>query len=321
MTNEEVIAKLSEAIAPTFEQWGKVDSKNALVKLLCNRDYAFFTFKEMEKAADLADSWDELLDAVCDMYLGKLLTEKPINLGEVSLESKLVRDENAIKDKVLQRLIKGEYVPGYTNDYELEKKRYELGFESLAKYVTYVVADEVLDDIVHHEKKNDPFLPNIEATPEVSNVELYPENLEKARNYFSIDGHGFSPINQGWGQVGKELFLASRICKRKNQEDAGIIMVHPSNPKFKLMVVADGMGGHSGGETASATVISQIKDWFEKEVDPEYYEKPEALQEMLKEKILEISKTIDSEARQGRNRMREKDRPRNNILWCYCGKR
>ena len=24
MTNEEVIAKLSEAIAPTFEQWGKL---------------------------------------------------------------------------------------------------------------------------------------------------------------------------------------------------------------------------------------------------------------------------------------------------------
>ena len=321
MTNEEAINKLSEALSPTFEQWGKVDSRKALVELLCNRDYAFFNFNEMEKAGELADSWDALLDAVCDMYWGKIYTEKPINLGEVSLESKLVRDENAIKDKVLQRLIKGEYVPGYTNDNDLEKKRLRAGFDSLAKYVAYVVSDEVLNDIVYHEKNYDAFLPNIEATPEISNVELYPENLEKAKSYFSIDGHGFSPINQGWGQVGEELFLASRICRRKNQEDAGIIMVHPSNPKFKLMVVADGMGGHSGGETASATVISQIKDWFEKEVGPEYYEKPEALQEILKEKILEISKTIDSEARQGRNRLRETDRPRNNILWCYCGKR
>ena len=242
MTNEEVIDKLSEALSPMFKQLGKVDSSKALVELLCNGDYAFFSLNEMEKAAVLADSWDELLDAVCDMYWRKILIEKTINLSEVSLESKLGRDKNAIKDKVLQRLIKGEYVPGYTNDNDLEKKRLSAELDSLAKYVAYVVADEVLDDIVYHEKKNDPFLSNIGATPGVSNVGLYPDNLKKAKSYFSIDGHGFSPINQDWGQVGEELFLASRICKRKNQEDAVLLDKHEEIPQFSIMVVADRNG-------------------------------------------------------------------------------
>lgn len=313
MTNEEVINRLSEALISTYERMGMNRAKKAFSELLCNRDYSYFNFDKMEDAGKLADSWDTLLEAVCDSYIKKILVERPVNLSKVSLESKLIKDEYSTKNRVLQRIIKGDDIPGYTDDIELIKKCEINRCATMSDYVTRVVTDVVIDDLI--------FRDYIDGKLPISNVELYPENLEKAKTCFSIDGHGFSSINQGWGQVGEELFLASRICRRKNQEDAGIIMVHPSNPKFKLMVVADGMGGHSGGETASATVISQIKDWFEKEVGPEYYEKPEALQEMLKEKILEISKTIDSEARQGRNRLRETDRPRNNILWCYCGKR
>ena len=320
MTNKEVINKLSDALFPTFRRVGEAKGRNALVKLLHDRDYSFFNYDEMGEAGELADSWDELLDAVCDMYLGKLFNEKPVNLDIVSLESKLVKDENAVKDKVLQRIIKGKDVPGYTDDYDLEVRRSGAGFKSLSEYVTYLVADELFDDIVFHKNYIAP-VSDMTPVPEISNVELFPENLERAKNYFSIDGHGFSPINKGWGQVGEELFLASRICYRDNQEDAGLIMVHPSNPNFKLMVVADGMGGHDNGEVASATVISQIKEWFENDVSPEYYEKTEELQEMLKEKILEISDTIDYEGRQERKGKRIQNRPRNNILWSYCWKR
>ena len=35
-----------------------------------------------------------------------------------------------------------------------------------------------------------------------------------------------------------------------------------NNPDFKMMVVADGMGGHKSGEIASNEIVERLKDWF-----------------------------------------------------------
>jgi serine/threonine protein phosphatase PrpC len=51
----------------------------------------------------------------------------------------------------------------------------------------------------------------------------------------------------------------SRIGKRKNNEDAAEIATRPNSA---LLVVADGLGGHSGGEIASQTLIDTIVKCF-----------------------------------------------------------
>ena len=37
---------------------------------------------------------------------------------------------------------------------------------------------------------------------------------------------------------------------------------HPNNPNLKLLVVADGMGGHDFGNLASKFLVNQLKNWF-----------------------------------------------------------
>ncbi len=51
----------------------------------------------------------------------------------------------------------------------------------------------------------------------------------------------------------------SRIGERKNNEDAADIVTRPN---AALLIVADGLGGHSGGEIASQTLIEIVKECF-----------------------------------------------------------
>ena len=50
---------------------------------------------------------------------------------------------------------------------------------------------------------------------------------------------------------------------RKNQEDSYYIGIHPKDNNLKIMMVADGMGGHSNGEIASNLVVRELVLWFE----------------------------------------------------------
>lgn len=58
---------------------------------------------------------------------------------------------------------------------------------------------------------------------------------------------------------------------RSNQEDSYYLGVHPDNNNFKIMVVADGVGGHERGEVASNLAVRGIIEWFEKLNASEYY--------------------------------------------------
>ena len=56
----------------------------------------------------------------------------------------------------------------------------------------------------------------------------------------------------------------------KNQEDSYYVGVHPENEEFKIMLVADGMGGELNGEKASNYVTSRMIKWFEALPSSEY---------------------------------------------------
>lgn len=80
---------------------------------------------------------------------------------------------------------------------------------------------------------------------------------------------------------------------RTNQEDSYYIGVHPKNANFKLMVVADGMGGHESGEIASNIAVKELMDWFDKIDAHEFYKKDNSgIGYLLNRKIIEISKKI-----------------------------
>ena len=79
----------------------------------------------------------------------------------------------------------------------------------------------------------------------------------------------------------------------KNQEDSYYIGVHPDNKEFKIMVVADGMGGQKSGENASSFAILHIIKWFEKLSATEFYQNDyEHLISLLEEEIYNIHYSI-----------------------------
>ena len=86
-----------------------------------------------------------------------------------------------------------------------------------------------------------------------------------------------------------ELFATQDIgLRRNNQEDSTIIMTHPQNPAFKLIAVADGMGGGEYGEKASNFTIAALSDWFQG-LPLSYYEDYELLYPALRQEVQKIS--------------------------------
>lgn len=89
-----------------------------------------------------------------------------------------------------------------------------------------------------------------------------------------------------------ELFASQDVGKmRTHQEDSTLIMTHPQNRDFKILAVADGMGGASAGEEVSNYIVSELSKWFS-ELKPDYYENPQATYQVLTQKVLEINNRV-----------------------------
>ncbi|MCI8291245.1 MAG: serine/threonine-protein phosphatase [Clostridia bacterium] len=81
--------------------------------------------------------------------------------------------------------------------------------------------------------------------------------------------------------------------RRQDQEDSVLILYHPKNPKYKMLVVADGMGGSKNGQLASMEIVKQMIGWFESlPVDYMKEDNRKYLCEAWNEKLLDISDDI-----------------------------
>lgn len=84
--------------------------------------------------------------------------------------------------------------------------------------------------------------------------------------------------------LGKTMYASSNIGKnRQRQEDSVLLLRHPKNNRFKILVVADGVGGYYGGAEASKYVVQSIIYWFE------------ALSEKYYNDIKQLSKNLDKQ--------------------------
>ena len=94
--------------------------------------------------------------------------------------------------------------------------------------------------------------------------------------------------------LGKGLHASTDIGNvRQNQEDSVLIMYHPQNPDFKMLVVSDGMGGLDNGEVASSYVVECMQRWFNA-LPPQYFDKrnTQALKEGYEQAIKAVSKSL-----------------------------
>ncbi len=88
------------------------------------------------------------------------------------------------------------------------------------------------------------------------------------------------------------LFASQDIGKkRRNQEDATIILTHPRNSEFKFLAVADGMGGVDYGDKASEYTLQALTNWFIN-LNEETFYYPEELQKAFNQQLSLISDYI-----------------------------
>lgn len=132
-------------------------------------------------------------------------------------------------------------------------------FEYLLDIISHISTNRA-DSIVNRQ---------YEATRGIKDINIRQSTVANAREDI-LNGSQLKNSRNEYS-LGTNLFAVSDVGrKRENQEDAVLILTHPKNKDFKLIVVSDGMGGHNMGEVASQFTIVNIMKWFEN-IDPNYF--------------------------------------------------
>ncbi len=85
---------------------------------------------------------------------------------------------------------------------------------------------------------------------------------------------------------------------RKAQEDSILLLSHPDNINFKLMALADGMGGLENGSLASNIALKEVLLWFEK-IDGTLFYDFNKLSNDLDNKLNDIDQKIRKKCGEG----------------------
>ena len=114
---------------------------------------------------------------------------------------------------------------------------------------------------------------------------------EQKGDYRIISGK--TTDTEGDIELGDELNASTDIGKvRNNQEDAVLLIRDKNNPDFKMMVVADGMGGAEDGEVASNTIVEMLKDWFTQLTDEQKACYETSVDELKEDLLKQINESI-----------------------------
>lgn len=138
------------------------------------------------------------------------------------------------------------------------------------KDMAQMISNTIMDSIIlekqaeHIQARLQQLHPN-----KVDNLQINPQTINLCKQHVqSGEQLTFKRCDYS---VGNDLYASIDMGnKRKNQEDSVIILNHPKNPDFKMLVVADGAGGSDAGELASSYITSHMTEWFES-LDSRYF--------------------------------------------------
>lgn len=108
-----------------------------------------------------------------------------------------------------------------------------------------------------------------------------------------INGFQLRKDNSSYSLSG-DMFAFSSIGKQKDrQEDSVLILNHPKNSNFKLLIVADGVGGNKNGDLASNYATKRIMEWFES-LNQDYFYKVQDLKDLIDITLRQINSELAS---------------------------
>lgn len=218
-----------------------INLNNALTAIIESDNYRYFTSNKGMRELVHQFSSDDFLDLIASR-----ISEKTGEYVDLSLYK---RDVNG--DVVLS---------------QLSKKR----LRSYINYYSNLVIPELLSDDYFHafdEDDDREFRRDLERR--ILNPKFYSPGHQKCREAILAGRQTACQFSED-KCAGMQAF--SHVGKvRKNQEDSYHIDTNPRNSNFKIMFVADGMGGHNAGEIASNIITRELLKWFDGLSEDYYY--------------------------------------------------
>ena len=281
----------------------KIDIKWCLNGLLPEK----FNTEDITIMEPLSEHYDETLECISEVY--------------TSFDRKIELSENAtllMSVKLYEELIKNKKYKNLLSDfnvrlYEGEK---DLALRMLFFDKSYIYMDIDEGGFIFDEKKHIDLIPYnhymadkiVEIMEKIDNGEIIKINketfidkfkkirtirkpkIEKEQKRYTNCKMLSGLTKEVEGNIELDEMQASTdIGKiRENQEDAILLIKDSKNPKFKMMAVADGVGGVNYGEVASHVIIKELKEWFENLSEDEkkcFYTGIEGLKENLLNEI------------------------------------
>lgn len=281
---------LEKAIIKTYQKHGLRQARGAIIEAINNGNINGFTNDENARIElDIKNPSDFKIE-IFGKYLESVLnSDKPKDNLESAIQKTYKKFEDRTGDglEVVERCLNDLFDGNnhFTRDGGeralLDELIRRLGPNiTVQDWMLDLISQKVVETVVNEKL--------LKQSMTLQNVEVYSENIKELQASMIS---GLTHDKEGSIQIAN-MQAATKIGNvRANQEDAVLLMTHPENPDFKMMVVSDGMGGHNSGEEASHITIDEIKNWFSK-LSPEYYKNVGNLQNVLDDELNEISNKI-----------------------------
>lgn len=301
---------VSAATYATYQKYGVNQATAAISELLGKNDFKYFTNTNDNRTLMVNCGQEDIKDAIFTEYLRDILesqqpAKNPLEEAVITTWNKYmaVTTDSRKVIEVLKKCLKDCVEKGdnhFTRDFNARQNLdFQAAIMGISTYVIDSITQRVAQKFIKEGLENDPNVIINRGASESQNTNLQPSNinvnfnnLEQCRSAI-MSGCEFK--QEGSIEIGRGLYAASSIGNiRKNQEDAVLLITHPAIPDFKMMVVADGMGGMENGEVASDKVVKEMENWF-KTLEPQYYSNIDGLQENLGQALQLISNQIYAE--------------------------
>lgn len=258
----------------------------SLKYLVTNKSYLGFTRTNgiRQNMEETFDSIDECISIILKSYVEKLLKEPPIDKEEKILYNAVLETykKYGIGQAIfaIKKVIVENSYMGFCKNSDASSKinfrnilQNNVVQEKIIFMVGRKIAVEAIDEVSkQYEEKYQEVSQRINEKNrnEISSFIINPNTYNLCREHI-LKGNQFNYNKMDYTN-GKDLYASTDVGNvRQNQEDSVIILQHPKNPDFKMLVVADGAGGCAKGEVASSYITKDITEWFEN-ISPQYYD-------------------------------------------------
>ena len=286
--NESLSRIIYDVIGETYMHYDINQAISGVSKGILENHYKYFTNQGKKGRTRLVNKLREsgenlepnslnytFFEGVIDCYIDAIMTAYTANqyVPKNDIEKEMVETYNKFKGHPKIREILHQQVVATKQITPISFTNPELLKNNLADLVS------TISEIYESEKqRQNPSL-------QISNQRFHAGNMEKLIQEMIS---GLTHNKEGSLRIGNMSASTSIGKKRKNQEDALLLKEHPQNPNFKILVVADGMGGADSGEVVSDYTVSELSKWFES-LPIAYYKDADRVAHSLDEKIKDIS--------------------------------